>query len=200
MLPIVCVCGLKDSGKTTLCSELLVRLSQRGCHVGFIKRTHEEVLSPVSTDTGKALPISGSAALLGPDGVRFEMAGEWEVDQVARRLFPTKDLVIVEGGKSLPFPKVWVGKEVPQGVQGVFFRYDPGDQAQLDELCERLLELARSNHRHAKVMTPGGEVPMKGFVADFLRGSLLGMLRELKGVRFKRGWIGAYVWYDGEEE
>jgi molybdopterin-guanine dinucleotide biosynthesis protein B len=199
MLPIVCVCGLKDSGKTTLCVKILEMLTQRGCHVGFIKRTSEEVLSPDSTDTGKALGSVGSAVLLGPDGARLDMTGQWDVRELAMRVFPTKDLVMVEGGKSLRFPKVWVGNEVPKGVEGVFFTYSGGDE-ELEELCEKLLNMAREGHKRSRVFTPAGEVPMKDFVADFVRGGLLGMVRELKGVRFKRGWVRAYVWDDEEWE
>lgn len=199
MLPIVCVCGPKDSGKTTLCIDLLERLSRRGCHVGFIKRTQEDVLSPEVTDTGKAVRSVGSAVLLGPDGARFDMEGSWDVGALAERLFPTKDLVLVEGGKSLRFPKVWVGREVPKGVDGVFYAYVGGD-GQAEELCERLLQMARASHRRARVFTPAGEVPMKDFVADFLRGGLLGMVKELKSVKSKRGWVRAYVWEDGEGE
>ncbi|HCP07152.1 MAG TPA: molybdopterin-guanine dinucleotide biosynthesis protein MobB, partial [Synergistaceae bacterium] len=50
---IVAVSGFKNSGKTTLCRKLLPLLKDAGLDAAYVKRTHEEVLSPEGTDSGQ---------------------------------------------------------------------------------------------------------------------------------------------------
>ena len=65
MILVVGVCGYKDSGKTTLCREILERLEARGVRTGFVKRTAERVLSPEGDRYGTGSSGAGGRGALG---------------------------------------------------------------------------------------------------------------------------------------
>lgn len=194
MIKIFAVSGFKNSGKTTLCMKLLEELARLGIKTGYIKRTADEALSPAGTDTGRATALGVGAALWGGDGLRIESpAANVSPEYIVSRYFPDSEIVIVEGGKYLNLPKIWVesGEERPTDVSGVFMIYDrdsagdgkmrfsAGDEA---EMARRLASTVRGDfYRSAKVYVGDRPLPMKNFIADFIRGSVLGMLSSLKG-------------------
>ena len=128
MIRIVAVSGNKDSGKTTLCRKLLRELDEMGIRTGYIKRTSDEVLSEKSTDTGSVTDMGIGAVLWGKDGLRYELPASEETAPhfIASRYFPDAEIIILEGGKNLPLPKIWVKKEgeaVPE-YPGIIMIYD----------------------------------------------------------------------------
>ena len=194
MIRIFAVSGFKNSGKTTLCMKLLEELGRLGVKTGYIKRTAEEALSPRATDTGRAAELGVSSALWGADGLRMESpAASVTPDYIVSRYFPDAEIVIVEGGKYLDLPKIWVenGEPRPENVSGVFMVYDrnsAGDGKMLfgagceAEMARRLAATVRGGfYRSAKVYIGDRPLPVKDFIADFIRGSVLGMLASLKG-------------------
>lgn len=195
---VVAVCGFKKAGKTTLCLELLRRLNKKRFDVAYVKHTHERVCSSPTTDTGKAAELGLDVAFWGIDGFCFEsrLLSSKDASTLVAQLFPEKDLVLIEGGKDLPLPKIWVcgegEKAPPIGQGGVFAVYDRGSLLEKekghfgsgmeDELASFLEERALKESQRALVVYIGKQrLPMKDFVEQFLRGSIEGMLRSLKG-------------------
>jgi molybdopterin-guanine dinucleotide biosynthesis protein B len=194
MKAFVAVSGLKNSGKTTLCLDLASRLENMGIRVGFVKRTHEAILGTKGTDTGFFLGQGIPTILWGPDGIRGETREiqpelEWLVD----RLMPDVDLVLLEGGKDLPLPRIWVGPpgDCPEGVGGVLAWYSrevrtekvpsfgPGEEEQLARLLvERLVR--GKDFPAISLHVDGRKVFLKPYLAKFLQESIQGMLRSLK--------------------
>ena len=135
-MKIIAVSGYKDSGKTTLCRELIRALSGRGFSVGYIKRTKEDATSSVGTDSGSVAAIGVPALLWGNDGFRMEIASsnnpQPDLYEVAGKFFPAADVVVLEGGKDLAIPKKWVsrqGEKTPDvpGIIAVYDRYQESD-------------------------------------------------------------------------
>ncbi len=194
MKAFVAVSGFKNSGKTTLCLDLASRLEGMGIRVGFVKRTHEAILGKGGTDTGFFLGQGIPTILWGPDGVRKEAQEvQPELEWLVERLMPDVDLVLLEGGKDLPLPRIWVGppEDCPKGVGGIFARYSregrtdktpsfgPGEEDQLASLlAERLVrgKVFPSISLHVD----GRNVFLKPYLAKFLQESIQGMLRSLK--------------------
>ena len=102
------------------------------------------------------------------------------------------DVVVVEGGKGLPMPKVWVGKDVPENVAGVVARYDPfpeddgekrgifyaGQEEKLFSFILKMVE--RRKVEEVELFSGKRKVPLKDFVAGFIAGCVRGMLGSLK--------------------
>ncbi len=196
MIRIVSVSGYKNSGKSTLCRALLTELLTLGVRTGYIKRSDESIaLSPPNTDTGAAAECGVETLLWGADGLRMESKAVTATpSSIAARYFPDAELLILEGGKSLSLPKIWVlskGDAVPDypGIFMVYDRYSPkGDNKRFfvagEErlMATRLLSLVRgSAYRSSRIYIGDRPLPMKDFIADFVRGSVLGMLASLKG-------------------
>ncbi|MDR1481470.1 MAG: molybdopterin-guanine dinucleotide biosynthesis protein MobB [Synergistaceae bacterium] len=192
---VIAVSGYKGSGKSTLCRTLISALTTRGFSVGYIKRTQESVASPPDTDSGAANQLGVPSLLWGEESLRFETlcghAGELDVRDLAGRYFPRADVVILEGGKYLRLPKIWVvkdGEDVPEsvGVFAVYDRHGPGDgglvygPGDIDRLVSDIADMTERYGSPARVYIDGYELPMKDFVASFLAGGVRGMLETLK--------------------
>lgn len=194
-MKIFAVSGYKNSGKTTLCRKLLAELTSRGLKVAYVKRTHESVMPSADSDTG-SIALKGIPSLLaGSDGVRLEEVLPEEISPIvlARRYFPHADVVLVEGGKNLPLPKIWVinNGEVPPAFPGIWAIYDRWGASgamehpcfisgQEGDLADRMATDAVKGYRSARVCVGQKELPLKSFIADFISRSVRGMLSSLK--------------------
>lgn len=208
---IVAVSGYKDSGKSTLCRALLARLQGAGLRVGYIKRTLEFVASPAGTDSGDVAAMGMDALLWGETSLCLERVsagiGAMDPNRLAGIFFPEADVVILEGGKDLALPKIWVGRPNDGDISaypGVFAVYDrdaEGDGADLygaediPRLAARVEEIVRRSLLEASVYIDDERLPVKDFISDFIAGAVRGMLGSLKGVpdRGKTGSIRLYL-------
>ncbi len=212
MIRIVAVSGSKDSGKTTLCRKLIKELSEMGIMTGYIKRTAEDVLSEKNTDTGSVSDMGIGSVLWGRDGLRYELTASEDTTPyyIASRYFPEAEIIILEGGKNLHLPKIWVRSEgeVRPEYPGILMIYDRGGNkdsslvycgGEEKEMALRLASMVRGKaYRSSKVYFGDSPLPMKDFIADFIRGSILGMLASLKGGKDPEKTIRIYI--DGSTE
>jgi molybdopterin-guanine dinucleotide biosynthesis protein B len=196
-MKIIAVSGYKDVGKSTLCRALLRALMDRGLKVGYIKRTQEFVASPAGTDSGDAENLGAPALLWGDGSFRYESlcpgADETCPYEVVGRYFPDADAVILEGGKNLNLPRIWVKSEAEMpDVSGVFAIYDRNGSGNGEEiygadevgrLAGDVIQQVERVRKSASVYVGGHELPMKDFVADFVAGGVRGMLGALKNPR-----------------
>lgn len=209
MTYIVAVSGFKNSGKTTLCRKLLKELSLYEISTGYIKHTSENALkSSLHSDTGSVTALGFSTVLWGDDGVTFEEKSEkskMNPAYIASKYFPDKELLILEGGKNLTLPKIWVCSESGElpDYSGIFMTYDrygntdqkysfgPGEE---DKIAKKLYELAKeSSYSSSKVYIGNKSLPMKGFVGDFVSSGIIGMLSSLKGAGKLENSIRVYI-------
>ena len=212
MIRIVTVSGNKNSGKTTLCRKLLNELGSMGIRVGYIKRTSEEVLSGKETDSGSVSGMGIGSVLWGKDGLRYELPSSEKTSAyfIASNYFPDAEIIIIEGGKNLPLPKIWVrteGENHPE-YPGIIMSYDRGGNKDGDlvfcegeerEMALRLASMVRGKaYRSTKIYFGDSPFPMKDFIADFIRNSILGMLASLKGGNNAEKIIRIYI--DGSTE
>ena len=115
--------GFSNSGKTELICRLLPGFAARGLRVAVLKHSHHMGLA--SDDAGKDAwryrRAGAHAAALAAPGllqVSYGFAGDPPLTQVLKTLSADVDLILVEGYKSGPLPKVAVlgagpGEEVP---------------------------------------------------------------------------------------
>lgn len=212
MIRIVAVSGNKNSGKTTLCRKLLKELELMGIRVGYIKRTSDEVLSKKETDSGSVSDMGIGAVLWGKDGLRCELQSSEKISPyyIASSYFPDAEIIILEGGKNLPLPKIWVrteGESKPE-YPGIIMSYDrsrnkDGDlvfcEGEEREMALRLASMVRGKaYRSTKIYFGDSPFPMKDFIADFIRNSILGMLASLKGGNNSEKTVRIYI--DGSTE
>jgi len=186
------VSGYKNSGKTTLCVRLAELLAHDGLSVGYLKHTHEAVLPSGVNDTNRLSGVISGAVLWGTDGfVGFHPGEAVDLREILSVAFPGRDIVIVEGGKHIAMPKIWVGNlKEEDAVHGIVARFEPPEA--LDTMpCfsrgqeKKLAEFVRSLWNKAdrgpvELYADDRSIPVKAFVGEFIAGGIRGMLSALK--------------------
>jgi molybdopterin-guanine dinucleotide biosynthesis protein MobB len=108
---LVAFVGGHNSGKTTLLEKVIPLLRARGLEVGAVKHTSHDVEDDVVGKDSQRLGAAGAAvwSLVTPERatVRRRLEGASLVDLV-RRQFSGCDLVLIEGYKSVPIPRIEV--------------------------------------------------------------------------------------------
>jgi molybdopterin-guanine dinucleotide biosynthesis protein MobB len=111
--PVIAVCGLKKSGKTTLLEKLVSELVLRGLRVAVIKHdAHDFVPDAPGTDSFrlKAAGASGTAVYSAERWMVVKDVRGTTPEEMAEH-FPEADLILLEGGKSSPYPKIEVARK-----------------------------------------------------------------------------------------
>ena len=116
MSPVFGVVGWKNSGKTTLTERLVSEFTLRGQLVSMIKHAHHYVdVDRPGTDSYRHR-LAGAKEVILAGGSRFALMHEYrdgpefELDALLHRLSPC-DLVLVEGFKKTPIPKLEVHRQ-----------------------------------------------------------------------------------------
>ncbi|HSD71567.1 MAG TPA: molybdopterin-guanine dinucleotide biosynthesis protein B [Thermoanaerobaculia bacterium] len=108
---ILAFVGGHDSGKTTVLTETIARLRARGLSVGSVKHTSRAFEDDTVGKDSQRLGASGANvwALVTPERATVRSSvEESEFPEFVRRHFSDCDVVLVEGFKSLPIPKIEV--------------------------------------------------------------------------------------------
>jgi molybdopterin-guanine dinucleotide biosynthesis protein MobB len=129
--------GGHDSGKTTLVVELVPWLKAMGFTVGTVKHTSKDAEDDVPGKDSHRHAGSGAAvsAFVTPERTTARRFGrEEDIEELLAREFSECDLVLIEGFKSLPVPKIEVTRERASRprIEGVLARVS--DQPAEDDL------------------------------------------------------------------
>ncbi len=202
MLPIICIVGASDSGKTTFLEKLIPEFGARGYRVGAIKHdAHGFEMDQEGKDTWK-LRRAGAAviAISSPNlfaSIRGTQ-GEMSLEEIGARFFWTEDILIAEGFKRAHFPKIEIFRSVvePKPICGPgdnliavvsddevdtpVSRFSFADWRGVADLIENRYLKGRKK-RKMIVQLDGKQLPMKDFVEDFVLGGIKGMLSSLRG-------------------
>jgi len=111
MQPIVSIIGHHNSGKTRLITRVLPVLTARGLRVATAKHSpHLETIDAPGADSAQHLAAGADRVLLRGErsSALFWRHGASSLTLEVERLLGDADLVLVEGGKSLSFPKIEV--------------------------------------------------------------------------------------------
>jgi molybdopterin-guanine dinucleotide biosynthesis protein B len=157
MKPVLALVGPSGSGKTELICRLLAWFQGRGLRVAVLKHTFKQDLGDEGKDTGRYRRAGARlVALAGPGGLQTTRAwaGEPPLSQVLATLEPDADLVLVEGYKSSPLPKVAL---VPRG------QASPLDYPQLIALVSPEPQAST-----LPVFRPGQVADLGRFILEFL--------------------------------
>lgn len=204
MLPIVCIVGASNSGKTTFLERLIPALTAKGYRVGTVKHdVHGFDIDHRGKDTWRHRNAGSSTVVISSPtrlAVTMEMDSEMPLHMIAGRFFGKEDILITEGYKRSHFPKIEIFRSSIEaqpicGPDDNLFAIVTDDDIQsecprfgfhqVDEVAD-LIEnkFLRSRKRtRISIHMDGKQIALNSFVQDFLIGGILGMLSSL------RGWI-----------
>ncbi len=117
-LPILGVCGWSGSGKTTLIEGVVPRLCARGLSVAVVKHdAHGIDVDQPGKDSDRFFRAGADVLLQGPGEqlARTHDTGGDGLTPVFLTLIRRHDIVLVEGHKDTPLPKVWLAGEAEGG-------------------------------------------------------------------------------------
>jgi molybdopterin-guanine dinucleotide biosynthesis adapter protein len=122
--PMIGIAGWKKSGKTTLVARLVEEFTRRGLKVATIKHAHHAFqIDDGETDSARHRR-AGAAQVAVVSAKRWAVVSELrgapepELAEVAAALAPC-DLIIVEGYKSAPIPKIEVRRRAATSQQAL---------------------------------------------------------------------------------
>ena len=146
--PVLAVCGWSGAGKTTLLEAVIPELRRRGLAVAVLKHdAHGVDVDRAGKDSDRLFRAGAEVALHGPGEVlrRARPGGVDDLWGALAALLDHNDLVLVEGHKDTPLPKLWLASErdpgPPPGLTeclGVV-PWGEGRPARMLELLERWL-------------------------------------------------------------
>lgn len=109
---LLLVVGRKKVGKTTLIEKLLRELTKRGCRLGSIKYTtgDHEFDTPGKDSYRHSQAGAETTMIISPHrtAIFAKSLGEGQLEEVSDSLFRECDLVLGEGFRSSPYPKIEV--------------------------------------------------------------------------------------------
>jgi molybdopterin-guanine dinucleotide biosynthesis protein MobB len=109
--PVLAVCGFSGSGKTTLLEAAIVHLTARGLAVAVVKHdAHGFVVDKEGKDSDRFFRAGATVALRGPSEQFFRRgaASALTLEAILSDLGRDHDLLLVEGHKDTPLPKIWL--------------------------------------------------------------------------------------------
>lgn len=110
-LPILGICGASGSGKTTLIEQLIPPLLEGGLKVAVAKQSPKRlVIDRAGKDSARFFAAGADCLLMGEEGVfsRRHPSPGTEFGAELQTLAVSHDLVLVEGYRHTPGPKVWL--------------------------------------------------------------------------------------------
>lgn len=110
-VPVLAVCGFSGSGKTTLLEKLIPELCAQGLAVGVVKHdAHGVEVDRPGKDSDRLFRAGAQVCLRAPNErfLRYAPAPERDLPWALGKLAEEVDLVLVEGHKDTPLPKVWL--------------------------------------------------------------------------------------------
>jgi molybdopterin-guanine dinucleotide biosynthesis protein B len=162
-VPVVAIVGRSGSGKTTLLERLIPVLRRRGRKVAVAKHSHHAFdLDPSGKDSRRLAEAGADVvAFSSPEQlvVMQRASAAITLDEVIARHLGKVDIVLVEGYRELPIPKIEVladgaaplcSRDTLLGVVGMDSpglpvpRFDPADVEGLAEFLDRVLSVRRA--------------------------------------------------------
>jgi len=202
MVPVVSIVGSSGSGKTTLLEKVIAQLKKRGWRVAVLKHdAHGFDIDHEGKDSWRHKKAgAATVALSSPDkfAVIKDVGSEWPPERIIASYLTDADIVITEGYKKGPFPKIEVVRAAhskrPVAAKDPLLLAYASDVALkttvpifgIDDYkgVARFIEkevLKKARPATISLVVDGSPVPLKPFIEALLREAVVGMTRSLKG-------------------
>ncbi|MFC1751050.1 molybdopterin-guanine dinucleotide biosynthesis protein B [Pseudomonadota bacterium] len=133
--PVLAISGFSGSGKTTLIEQMIPHLLERGLKIAVLKHdVHGVQIDRQGKDSDRFYQAGADVMLHGPGDhfMRLHERGEPQLLQTLMELSRRYDLVLVEGHKETPLPKIWLqdehGTPPPEDKQNIIDIYARDNQ------------------------------------------------------------------------
>jgi len=123
-LPVLGICGWSGSGKTTLIERVVPRLCAKELKVAVLKHdVHGVNVDRRGKDSDRFFQAGADVLLQGPRQEMLRVHKNGDLAGILRSLARQHDLLLLEGHKTAPFPKVWLldseATDPPGSTEGI---------------------------------------------------------------------------------
>ena len=202
MVPVVSFVGRSNSGKTTLIGKVIAELKKRGYRVGVIQHdAHGFEIDHEGKDSWKHKKAGASTVSLSSAekfAVIKDVDSEWPPERIIAAYLSDVDIVVAEGFKTSPFPKIEVIRKenslkpvCANDKRLIALATDAGLSAKVPvfdlngfkKITSFIIkEIVKKHPAHEISLVVDGEpVLLKPFIENLIKDGVTGMLRSLKG-------------------
>jgi molybdopterin-guanine dinucleotide biosynthesis protein MobB len=111
-IPIVSIVGRSNTGKTTLIEKMIPELSRKGYRVATVKHTiHGFDIDREGKDSWRHRKAGARVTVIASPGkvaLLEDVDGDYEIEELRDKYITGVDIILVEGFKKNPFPKIEV--------------------------------------------------------------------------------------------
>lgn len=205
MTPTVSIVGKSGSGKTTLLEKIVKELSKKGYQVGVIKHDAHtfEIDHPGKDSYRHKKAGARTVAISSPKkfAVVKDVKKEWPPERLISSYLHDADIVITEGYKKGPFPKIEVLRKALSAspvciadknllaiatdakIKAKVPLFDINDHKKVAAFIEKTIIKRPQKPASVSLTADGVPVSLKPFIEELLRDGITGMVRSLKGCK-----------------
>lgn len=202
MVPIVAFVGKSGSGKTTLLEKVIAELTRKGHRVGVIKHdAHGFEIDHEGKDSWRHKKAGAvTVALSSPEkfAVIKDVAPEWLPERIIALYLSDVDVVVAEGFKKSPFPKIEVVRKANSSrpvcakdkrllafasdfkVSKKLPVFGLDDYKGIASLIEKEI-IKKHLAQDISLVVDGQKIDLKPFIENLIKDGVTGMIRSLKG-------------------
>jgi len=174
--------GKSDTGKTSLIIRLIKKLTDEGYKVATIKNTNKKIeIDEEGKDTWKHSQAGAKLVVL---------SSMRETDFIVKENMKTKDIirnisklgcydiVLVEGASDPTIPKIKLGEI--EGRDNTIGYYDDNFE-KIIRIVKKEID-KKAPEQKINMSVNGKNIPLTEFPTEFIRNTIVGMLKSLKGI------------------
>lgn len=202
MVPIVAFVGKSGSGKTTLLEKVIAELTRKGHRVGVIKHdAHGFEIDHEGKDSWRHKKAGAvTVALSSPEkfAVIRDVDPEWLPERIIALYLSDVDVVVAEGFKKSPFPKIEVVRKANSSrpvcakdkrllafasdfkVSKKLPVFGLDDYKGIASLIEKEI-IKKHLAQDISLVVDGQKIDLKPFIENLIKDGVTGMIRSLKG-------------------
>lgn len=179
---IIGIYGKSNTGKTTLMVDIINKLTEEGFKIASVKISDKNIdIDSEGKDTwNHAKAGSKLVVLCSKNETDFLLKKRENIDKIVEQIssIGNYDLILVEGAKENYIPKIRLGDiDIRENTVLTY----SGDFKELIELIKK--EINRRNYMKDMLIKVNGEpIPLTEFPTEFIKNTVCGMLKSLKGV------------------
>jgi len=176
--------GESNTGKTSLVVKIIKKLKSDGYKIAAVKITDKKIgMDSKGKDTWKYSQAGSKLTVLSSKiETDFIVKENKEIDEIIRCIntLGYYDVILVEGAHDKNIPKIRLGNIKER--ENTILSYT----GNFDNLIKNIKkEIAKKEHRKKEnlvIKVNGKKVPLTEFPSEFIKNTIVGMLRSLRGV------------------
>ena len=179
------VYGYSNTGKTKLITKIIKQLEKQGYKTAVVKLTNKKTtMDTEGKDTYRYIQSGAKLAVLkSKNEADIIIKRKQELDEIIQNInkLGIYDLILIEGINDKNTPKIKIGdiKERPNTI----YHYK-NDFNKLIRIIKKQIEQQKQNAKEKlEIKVNEKNIPLNEFTKEFIKNTINGMLKTLKGVK-----------------